>query len=420
MEDFIMNYSARRDAVLEKMEEGSFAILYSGAEVHVSADSYAHFECNRNFFYLTGLRREEMALILDKAVTPAKVTLFIEEADPTMERWYGRKVTVEEAKEITGITDVQMIGSLESTINRMMTREDVSGVYFDTYRHALSDLPDYNLVKASEFSAKYPGTPVKNLFPLVAALRMWKDADEIQATRAAIGLTKNALEYVMENLTPGMYEYQAQADFEYHIMRNGADGPGFPTIAGSGINGTMLHYDTNREICADGSLLLLDLGARLNGYNADITRTYPVNGKYTERQRAVYEIVLAANKRVAAEAKPGMTLAQLNDICKSVLAKGLMDLGLIEEEAQVSKYYMHGVSHHLGIDVHDVSIAANKELAPGAIITDEPGLYIDEWEIGIRIEDDLLITEDVAEVLSQDILRDPDDIEAFMAKKVIK
>ena len=261
---------------------------------------------------------------------------------------------------------------------------------------------------------------MKNLFPLVVALRMWKDADEIQATRAAIGLTKNALEYVMENLTPGMYEYQAQADFEYHIMRNGADGPGFPTIAGSGINGTMLHYDTNREICADGSLLLLDLGARLNGYNADITRTYPVNGKYTERQRAVYEIVLAANKRVAAEAKPGMTLAQLNDICKSVLAKGLMDLGLIEEEAQVSKYYMHGVSHHLGIDVHDVSIAANKELAPGAIITDEPGLYIDEWEIGIRIEDDLLITEDGAEVLSQDILRDPDDIEAFMAKKVIK
>ena len=415
-----MNYSGRREAVLEKMEEGSIAILYSGAEVHVSADSYAHFECNRNFFYMTGLRREEMALVLDKAVTPAKATLFIEEADPAMERWYGRKVTVEEAKEITGIADVLMISSLESTIDRMMTREDVTCVYFDTYRHAMSDLPDYNLVKAGEFAAKDPGTPVKNLFPLVAALRMWKDEDEIEATRAAIGLTKDALEYVMENLTPGMYEYQAQADFEYHIMRNGADGPGFPTIAGSGINGTMLHYDTNREICADGSLLLLDLGARLNGYNADITRTYPVNGKYSERQRAVYEIVLAANKKVAAEAKPGMTLGQLNDICKGVLAKGLMDLGLIEEEAQVSKYYMHGVSHHLGIDVHDVSVAANKELAPGAIITDEPGLYIDEWEIGIRIEDDLLITEDGAVVLSQDILRDPDDIEAFMTKKVKK
>lgn len=410
-----MNFSARREAVLEKLPEGSIAILYSGAEVHVSADSYAHFECNRNFFYLTGLRREEMALVLDKAVTPAKITLFIEEADPSMERWYGKKVTMEEAKAITGIDDVQFIGGLENALNLKLTREDVTAVYFDTYRHAMSDLPDYNLAKATEFAAKYPGTPVKNLFPIVAALRMWKDEDEVEAVRAAIGLTKDALEYVMKNLKPGMYEYQAQADFEYHIMRNGADGPGFPTIAGSGINGTMLHYDTNREVCADGSLLLLDLGARLNGYNADITRTYPVNGKFTDRQRRVYEIVLAANKKVAAEAKPGMTLAQLNDICKSVLAKGLMELGLIEEEAQVSKYYMHGVAHHLGIDVHDVSVAANKELKPGAIITDEPGLYIDEWEIGIRIEDDLLITEDGAVVLSQDIIRDPDDIEAFLA-----
>lgn len=413
-----MNYCARREAVLQKMEEGSIAILYSGAEAHVSADAYASFECNRNFFYLTGLRREEMALVLDKAVNHARVTLFIEQADPAMERWYGRKVTVEEAKRITGITDVELIGSLESYLNRILTREDVTCVYFDTYRHAMSDLPDYNLAKAGEFSVKYPGTTVKNLFPLVAALRMWKDPDEIQVTREAIDLTKNALEYVMAHLEPGMYEYQAQADFEYHIMRNGADCVAFPTIAGSGINSTMLHYDTNREVCADGSLLLLDLGARLNGYNADITRTYPVNGKFTERQRAVYEVVLEANRRVAAEAKPGITLVQLNDICKGVLAKGLIKLGLIEKEEQVSKYYMHGVSHHLGIDVHDVSVAANKELAPGAIITDEPGLYIDEWEIGIRIEDDLLITEDGAEVLSEDILRDPDEIEAFILKNM--
>lgn len=410
-----MNYQKRREQVLDKMEKGSIAILYSGVEVHVSADEYARFEANRNFFYLTGLRREEMALVLDKAAEPAKVTLFIEKADPDMERWYGRKVTVEEAKEISGITDVQFMENLPGAINMKMVREDVEAVYFDTYRHTMSDLPDYNVVKVGEFAAAYPGVCVKNLFPLAASLRMWKDADEVAAVKEAIGVTKTALEFVMKNLKPGMKEYQAQADFEYMIRRNGAEWPAFPTIAGSGINATMLHYDTNTDTCEDGKLILLDLGARVNGYNADITRTYPVGGKYTDRQKAVYNIVLAANRRVAKEAKPGMTCAQLNDICKEVLAKGLMELGLIEKKEDVTKYYMHGVSHHLGIDVHDVTVASQAKLCPGAIITDEPGLYIDEWEIGIRIEDDLLITQDGAEVLSEAIIRTPEEIEAFMA-----
>ena len=221
----------------------------------------------------------------------------------------------------------------------------------------------------------------------------------------------------MRNLTPGMKEYQAQADFEYSIKRNGADGMAFPTIAGSSINGTMLHYETNREVCEDGTLLLLDLGAKYNGYCADITRTYPVNGKFTERQRQVYDIVLATNRKVVEEAKPGMTTVELNNICKKVLAEGCIKLGLIEKEEEIGKYYMHGVSHHLGIDVHDVTVDSNRKLRPGAIITDEPGLYIDEWEIGIRIEDDLLITENGCEVLSEAIIRNPEDIEEFMAKK---
>ena len=213
-----------------------------------------------------------------------------------------------------------------------------------------------------------------------------------------------------------MKEYQAQANFEYKIHYLGAEGPSFPTIAGSGKNGCMLHYETNRDTCQDGSLLLLDLGVRYQGYCSDITRTYPVNGKFTPRQRQVYNIVLRANLEVAAQAKPGMTTRELNDICKKVLAEGCMELGLIQKEEELGKYYMHGVSHHLGIDVHDVTLEGVK-LAPGSIITDEPGLYIDEWEIGIRIEDDLLITETGCEVLSKNILKDPEQIEAFMANR---
>ena len=409
-----MDFNRRRQEVLEKMEANSILILYSGIEVHVSADEYAPFEANRNFFYLTGLRRDKMALVLDKAAEKPAVRLFIEEADPTMERWYGRKVTVEEAKEITGIEDVSFIDDLESRIDFIMTREDVDAIYFDTYRHQLEDMEDYNLVKANEFARKYPGTRIKNCYPIIAEMRMQKDADEVNLIRDAIKLTDEGLQCVMRNLKPEMKEYQAQADFEYSIKRNGADSVSFPTIAGSGINGTMLHYETNQDTCKDGTLLLLDLGAKYKGYCADITRTYPVNGTFTERQREVYNIVLAANRKIAEVAKPGMTTVELNNVCKKVLAEGCIRLGLIEKEEEIGKYYMHGVSHHLGIDVHDVTVDSNRRLRPGAVISDEPGLYIDEWEIGIRIEDDLLITEDGCECLSESIIRTADEIEAFM------
>ena len=409
-----MDFNRRRQEVLEKMEANSILILYSGIEVHVSADEYAPFEANRNFFYLTGLRRDKMALVLDKAAEKPAVRLFIEEADLTMERWYGRKVTVEEAKEITGIEDVSFIDDLESRIDFIMTREDVDAIYFDTYRHQLEDMEDYNLVKANEFARKYPGTRIKNCYPIIAEMRMQKDADEVNLIRDAIKLTDEGLQCVMRNLKPEMKEYQAQADFEYSIKRNGADSVSFPTIAGSGINGTMLHYETNQDTCKDGTLLLLDLGAKYKGYCADITRTYPVNGTFTERQREVYNIVLAANRKIAEVAKPGMTTVELNNVCKKVLAEGCIRLGLIEKEEEIGKYYMHGVSHHLGIDVHDVTVDSNRRLRPGAVISDEPGLYIDEWEIGIRIEDDLLITEDGCECLSEGIIRTADEIEAFM------
>ena len=412
-----MNFTERRKQVFDKMDQDSALLLFSGIELHVSADEYLPFEANRNFFYLTGLRRDHMILMMKKTEKEEKSILFIEEADPNQERWFGRKVTVSEAQEITGIDDVRFLDSFEGMVNRLMAREDIGTLYFDCYRYQVEDLPDYNMVKAEEFAKKFPGRPIKNIAPVIAALRMQKDEDEIALVRQAIKITDDALKFVMKNLKPGCTEYQAQADFEYKIFHEGADGTAFPTIAGSGENGTMLHYDTNRDVCEDETLLLMDLGAKFQGYCADITRTYPVNGKYTDRQRQVYDVVLAANRAVAKAAKPGITLKELDDIAKDVLGEGCVKLGLIEKKEDVGTYYMHGVSHHLGIDVHDVTAAWNDKLRPGAIITDEPGLYIDEWEIGIRIEDDILITEDGCEVLSENLMRDPDQIEAFMQEK---
>lgn len=411
-----MNYNARRESVLDSMADNAVLVLYSGNALHISSDSYHHFEANRHFFYLTGLRRDNMVLLMQKVGGETKTTLYIEEADPKAERWTGKMVTVDEAKEISGVEDVHFVDKFGAELNRLLYASDITSAYFDCYIHAVDDLPHYNLAKSQAFAAAHPGITVRNLWPLVTALRMQKDADEAACIQKAVDITNQSLQHVMKTLKPGMYEYQAQANYEYMVHYLGAEGPSFPTIAGSGKNGTMLHYETNREVCADGSLLLLDLGVKYQGYCSDITRTYPVNGKYSPRQRQVYEVVLAANKAVAEAAKPGMTTKELNELCKKVLAEGCIRLGLIAEETELSKYYMHGVSHHLGIDVHDVTLDSIK-LAPGSVITNEPGLYIDEWEIGIRIEDDLLITESGCEVLSKDIIKDPDDIEAFMAAK---
>lgn len=410
-----MNYEARRKGILDQMEEESLLILYSGVPVHIGADAYHEFEANRHFFYLTGLRRENMILLMRKSGENSRTTLYIEKADPAAERWTGKMVTVDEAKQQSQIADVRFVDRFEPELNYLLNFSATSVCYFDCYRHQTTDLPDYNLAKSQQFAADHPGITLRNLWPMVSKLRMRKDEEEVQLMERAIDITNQSLQHVMKTLKPGMKEYQAQANYEYMVHYLGAEGVSFPTIAGSGKNGCMLHYETNRDTCQNGSLLLMDLGVRYEGYCSDITRTYPVNGKFSHRQRKVYEIVLKANQEVAAQAKPGMTTRDLNDICKKILAEGCMELGLIEKEEDIGKYYMHGVSHHLGIDVHDVTVEGAK-LMPGSVITDEPGLYIDEWEIGIRIEDDLLITEDGCKVLSADIIRNPDEIEAFMAK----
>jgi len=409
-------YAVRRGTVLAQMEKGGVMVLYSGEGIPRSMDDCCPFEANHHFFYLTGLRRENMALVLSKSASEDKTILFIEEAVPSMERWTGKRVTKDEAKAISGIEDVRYIDSLPSALGRMMAREQVTAAYFDCYRNAMTDTDSYNMTKAKAFAAAYPAVTLKNAHPMLAAMRMVKDEREIACIREAIETTDKGLRRILSTLAPGQMEYQAQAEFEYAIRYHGAEDTAFATIAGSGLNGCMLHYETNHCRMEDGTLLLLDLGAKVKGYCADITRTYPVNGKYSPRQKEIYDIVLAANAAVTDAARPGMTLKQLNEICKQTLAEGLMRIGKIESADQIGTYYMHGVSHHLGLDTHDAIAHDEVALAPGMVITNEPGLYIDEEEIGVRIEDDLLITQDGCEVLSRDIPRTTDEIEALMKR----
>jgi len=410
-----MSFSEHRAKLFELLEDNSLVVSYAGQPAHTNEDDYSFFEVNSQFFYLTGLEREGMILLMAKVGGQKTEVLFIEEYDAYTERWTGKMPTKEQATAVSGIENVQYLPAFAGAVGRFMGRSRIEHVYFDTFRQSEEDLPDYNLVKALEFRDKFPGVRLLNLRNLTVGLRERKDADEIECIRQAINVTKKGLECVLKNLKPGMVEYEAQADFECACKKLGTKKYSFPTIAGSGINGCMMHYVTNDTVMKDGSLLLLDLGAKYGNYCSDITRTYPVNGKYTERQKEYYELVLKANKAVAEAAKPGVTLKELNDLTKQILGEGLVAMGKIESADQVGKYYMHSVSHVIGIDCHD-AVFGTDALAPGFVISDEPGLYIDEEEIGIRIEDDLLITEDGCEVLSADVIREIAEIEAFMAE----
>ena len=411
-----MSFTEHRKKLYESIPVNSLVVSYAGVPIHTNEDDYYSFEVNSQYFYLTGLEREGTAFLALKTEEKTIEMLFIEEPDEFNERWTGKMPTKEEVREISGIETVQYVDALDVMIGRFMGRYRVDQVYFDLFRCQMNDLPDYNFVKAQEFMKLYPAVLLKDLHTATAPLREVKDAEEVDKVRKAVDITRQGLEYVMKNLKPGMMEYQVQADFEYTCRRLGAKKQAFPTIAGSGLNGCMMHYGTNHCEVKDGTLILLDLGAKFENYCSDITRTYPANGKFTPRQREVYKLVLKANRAVAAAAKPGMTTKDLNDLTKDILGEGLVEMGLIEKKEEVGKYYMHGVSHPIGIDVHDISLAGDR-LQPGWIISDEPGLYIDEEAIGIRIEDDLLITEDGCEVLSAAIIREPDEIEAFMADR---
>ncbi len=410
-----MSFAEHREKLYRTLPENSLVIAHAGIPIHANEDDYYDFAVNSQYFYLTGLTRENTAFLAYKTAEKTREILFIEEPDPQSERWTGKMPTKEEVQSVSGIEDVRYTDSLDDAISSFPGYYRVEQAYFDLYRCRMNDLPDYSAVMAERFRQAYPHVILKDLHTACAPLREQKDAQEVESIRRALDITRQGLEFVMKNLKPGMMEYQVQADFEYACRRLGARRQAFPTIAGSGLNGCMMHYETNHCEVQDGSLILLDLGVRVDNYCSDITRTYPANGRFSPRQRELYALVLKANEAVAAAARPGITLKDLNDVARRVLGEGLVALGLIREASEVGKYYMHSVSHPIGIDVHDISLAGDV-LQPGWVISNEPGLYVDEEAIGIRIEDDLLITEDGCEVLSKDIIKDPDEIEAFMAK----
>ena len=404
-------YKNNRNKLINKIQDNSIVILFAGNAPKKTADEKYLFTPNRNFYYLTGIDEEDHILVLLKINGVTRDILFIKEVDEVREKWEGKTIRKEEVYDVCGIENVQYLNSFNGFIEKELLNNDSLNIYLDLEKG------NYSYKFLSEIKDKYFNINIKNIFSEIAKLRLIKDEEEINRMRKAISITIEGVKELMKNSKEGIREYELEAYFDFVCKKNGVKDFAFKTIAAAGKNATILHYVTNDSKIKDGDLILFDLGAQYKYYNGDISRTFPINGKFTERQKEVYNSVLYVNQRIIEEMKPGVKFLELNSLAKSLIAKECIKLGLIENEKDVDKYYYHSIGHSLGLDTHDVELR-NRDviLEAGMVYTVEPGIYIEEEGIGIRIEDDILITKDGNEVLTKDMIKTVDEIEEFMKK----
>lgn len=413
-------YIDNRKKYLDSINENSVTILFSGRSIQRTADQDYPFSVNRNFYYLTGINQENVILVLVKGINGVKEYLFIAENDLMWAKWVGMKLTKEEASDISGIETIMYLNSFDNVIFSLFNSsrksyDELKYLYLDLERRSNADYTTLALEYANKFSLKYPEVEIQNAYQKIVRLRMNKSPEEIEKIQESIDVTKGALENVLKNIKPGLYEYQVETFYDSFIKFNGQKVTSFDTICATGKNATILHYVNNNTMIKDNDLVLFDLGCCTDYYISDISRTYPANGKFTPRQKEIYEIVLNCNKKCIEYLKPGLTWEDYNKYANSLLIEGLKKIGLIKTDQELVKYYWHSIGHSTGLDTHDPDIR-NVLFEEGMVMTVEPGLYLEDEGIGVRIEDNVLITKDGCINLSKDIIKEVDDIENFMKK----
>ena len=411
-------YSNNRKRLMEKLEEGSMVLLYSGvAPVKSHDQDMCPFSVNRNFYYMTGIDTQNVWLLMTKTARGVGESLFIDEPDEYTIKWNGRMLTREEASRYSGLAEskVHYMQELDSYVVSPLSRlvTGAANVYFSFDRLSMNAAPTRAEEYARTIREKFPMVQIRNIARDIASLRSVKTPEELDCLRKAGDVTIEALRHMLQSARPGEYEYQWQADYEHYVARQGLR-HGFETIAASGENAVMLHYSDNNCIAKDGTLLLVDLGAEYKYYSADVSRTFPVNGKFTDRQKELFTIVREAMDVAREKMRPGIETRESNQAVIDFYKKALRTAKLINDDSDVRKYYYHGVSHSLGLDTHDPCDRTVYE--PGMVITCEPGLYVAEEGIGIRLENDILVTEGAAEDLIGDRLLNISEIEELMAR----
>lgn len=385
------------------MTKGALAVFTANEEMPRNGDQCYPFRQNSDFFYLTGIDREGAYLILypDHPKPEMREILFIEPYSETKAIWRGEMLDATQAREISGCDNVMYADSFNDVLKELILSS--SKVYLNLYEYARFETKVVTIQErfVKEIMSQYPLHTFDRSAPILNKLRKIKSPEEIEVIKHACDITGKAFLHCMKTVKPGRYEYEMQAEMEYIFKMNNASGHAFHPIVAGGKNACCLHYSKNDSILNDNELLLFDMGCEYQNYASDLSRTIPINGKFTTRQRECYEAVLRVKKEITKLYKIGGTIDKINQTTYQLMEKEMIKLGLFTEEDVKNqdperplyrKYLMHGMSHHVGLDCHD-NLDKYEPFAPGMILTCEPGLYIREEGIGIRLEDDLLITD---------------------------
>lgn len=429
----------RRKRLMDMMGDESIAILPTASVCIRNNDVEFPFRPDSDFYYLTGYAEPEAVAVLVPGRLHGEYILFCRERDPRKEVWHGKRAGIEGACAIYGAEDAFPIEDIGDILPNLL--EDRERIFHTMGKDSLFDqrvLGWMNEVRDKVRTGVNAPDEFISLTHLLHDMRLYKTRQEISAMRKAAKISAVAHKRAMQVCQPGLMEYQVEAELVYKFMQQGAKISAYPSIVGSGANSCILHYTDNNEALKDGDVLLIDAGAEYAGYASDITRTFPVNGKFTKAQKDIYQVVLRAQLAAIEAVWPGNHWNDPHEAAVQVITEGLLELGILKgklntllKKQAYRKYYMHRTGHWLGMDVHDVGDykvdGEWRMLEPGMVLTIEPGLYLPAgtkhlakrwWDIGVRIEDDVLVTKDGYDVLSKDTPKTVDEIEAIMAEVI--
>jgi Xaa-Pro aminopeptidase len=420
-------YRTNRNNFKKQLPSNAIAVFNSNDIMPTNADGTMPFRQNNDLLYLTGIDQEESILVIfpDHPDEKQREILFLRETNDHIAIWEGHKYTKEEAMEASGVQSIYWTHQFESIFNTLMPF--AKKVFLNTNEHLRAvvevETRDARFVKWC--MAKYPLHTFERSAPIMQNLRAIKSQPEIDALKEACRITELGFRRVLNFVKPGVQEYEIEAEYAHEFLRNRSKGFAYQPIIASGANACVLHYIDNSLPCNDGDLLLMDVGAEYANYNGDMTRTIPVNGRFTQRQREVYNAVLSVKNYAKSILRPGTTIPQYHKEVGDFMQAKLIELGLLDktdvknqhpDQPLYKKYFMHGTSHHIGLDVHDVGNIYRK-IEPGMVFTIEPGIYIREENIGIRLENDIVIQENGYLDLMKNIPIEAEEIEDLMNSK---
>lgn len=420
-------YTQNRQRFIKKMKPNSIAIFHYNPVLPENGDAAYSYKANSDVVWLSGIVQEKTMVILypDNADKSAREILVVQRPNELLEKWNGHLLRKDEATNVSGIQNVQFLDSIDAQLHMWMHYADI--VYLDTNENDRLNLenPRIDLLFVHDFMQRYPLHHYERAARLMKELRAVKTKEEVEVTKTAIDITAKAFERVLRFVKPGVMEYEIEAEITHEFLRNRATRHAYGCIIASGDSARVLHYVENNRECKDGDLLLMDFGAEYGNYNADLTRTIPVNGKFTKRQKEVYNACLAVHNFCASILKPGINYADYIEKVNQEMEKQLMKIGLISK-ADIKnqdpsnpawrKYFYHGIGHHLGLDVHDIG-TRNEPVKEGMLFTIEPGIYIEEEQTGIRIENNYWLTKTGNIDLFKGIPITVEEIEAAMKNR---